>query len=87
MEQVKGIEPSSQAWEACVLPMNYTCIVYILYAHFTQRVNRILSKIKHIIYVYILLCREIITLQRWDADGTKSGDLRDKHRKAQGAQE
>lgn len=25
MEQVKGIEPSSQAWEACILPMNYTC--------------------------------------------------------------
>ena len=25
LEQVKGIEPSSQAWEACILPMNYTC--------------------------------------------------------------
>ena len=25
MEQVKGIEPSHQAWEACVLPLNYTC--------------------------------------------------------------
>ena len=25
MEQVKGIEPSQQAWEACVLPLNYTC--------------------------------------------------------------
>lgn len=26
LEQVKGVEPSYQAWEACVLPMNYTCI-------------------------------------------------------------
>ena len=25
VEQVKGVEPSYQAWEACVLPMNYTC--------------------------------------------------------------
>src|SRR5690625_7115413 len=24
VERVKGIEPSSQAWEACVLPLNYT---------------------------------------------------------------
>ena len=28
MERVKGIEPSSQAWEARILPMNYTRIVY-----------------------------------------------------------
>lgn len=26
LEQVKGVEPSYQAWEACVLPMNYTCV-------------------------------------------------------------
>ncbi len=24
MERVKGIEPSSKAWEALVLPLNYT---------------------------------------------------------------
>jgi hypothetical protein len=24
MERVKGIEPSSKAWEAFVLPLNYT---------------------------------------------------------------
>jgi hypothetical protein len=24
MERVKGIEPSSKAWEAAVLPLNYT---------------------------------------------------------------
>ena len=26
LEQVKGIEPSYSAWEADVLPLNYTCI-------------------------------------------------------------
>lgn len=26
LEQVKGIEPSCSAWEADVLPLNYTCI-------------------------------------------------------------
>ena len=26
MERVKGIEPSSKAWEAAVLPLNYTRI-------------------------------------------------------------
>ncbi len=25
MEQVMGIEPTSKAWEALILPMNYTC--------------------------------------------------------------
>ena len=29
MEQVKGVEPSYRAWEARVLPMNYTCIGYL----------------------------------------------------------
>ena len=32
VEQVKGIEPSSKAWEALILPMNYTCnSVRVLY--------------------------------------------------------
>ena len=26
MEQVKGVEPSSQPWEGRVLPINYTCL-------------------------------------------------------------
>ena len=26
LEQVKGIEPSWPAWEAGVLPLNYTCV-------------------------------------------------------------
>ena len=32
MERVKGIEPSYAAWEAAVLPLNYTRKVW----HFTQ---------------------------------------------------
>lgn len=31
MERAKGIEPSSQAWEARILPMNYARMMYILY--------------------------------------------------------
>ena len=26
LEQVMGVEPTSKAWEAFILPMNYTCI-------------------------------------------------------------
>jgi hypothetical protein len=26
-----GIEPTSKAWEAFILPMNYTCIARLLY--------------------------------------------------------
>ena len=29
VEQVKGIEPSYSAWEADVLPLNYTCVPYV----------------------------------------------------------
>ena len=29
MEQVTGIGPALTAWEAVVLPLNYTCNVYI----------------------------------------------------------
>ena len=31
VEQVKGIEPSCSAWEADILPLNYTCIVFLGY--------------------------------------------------------
>ena len=30
LERVKGIEPSYEAWEAAVLPLNYTRTIYIL---------------------------------------------------------
>ena len=34
MERVKGIEPSSQAWEARILPLNHTrCLLNGLVAH------------------------------------------------------
>ena len=29
MERVKGIEPSQSAWEADILPLNYTRIFYL----------------------------------------------------------
>ena len=28
LEQVTGIEPARPAWEAGVLPLNYTCVIY-----------------------------------------------------------
>ena len=33
MERVKGIEPSYAAWEAAVLPLNYTRVPKILIVH------------------------------------------------------
>lgn len=27
MEQVTGVEPAYAAWEAAVLPVNYTCVI------------------------------------------------------------
>lgn len=32
MEQVKGIEPSCSAWEADILPLNYTRICFCIIA-------------------------------------------------------
>ena len=37
VERVKGIEPSYEAWEAAVLPLNYTRIA----AHYRHRQRRI----------------------------------------------
>ncbi len=39
MEQVRGIEPPTSAWEADVLPLNYTCVIikkssYMMYEDF-----------------------------------------------------
>ena len=40
MEQVKGIEPSYQAWEARVLPLNYTCTTLVtILAYLMKLVN------------------------------------------------
>ena len=43
LEQVMGIEPTSQAWEARILPMNYTrkCL-FIITDHF-GKIKRILD--------------------------------------------
>ena len=32
VERVEGIEPSTKAWEAFVLPLNYTRMTLFLYA-------------------------------------------------------
>jgi hypothetical protein len=51
LERVKGIEPSSQAWEARILPLNHTRVVKefltdppALRNIFATRVNRATSK-------------------------------------------
>lgn len=30
MEQAMGVEPTSEAWEASILPINYACIFAIV---------------------------------------------------------
>ena len=44
MERVKGIEPSSQAWEARILPLNHTRSAEYLLAEFILRRNLLLSR-------------------------------------------
>ena len=39
MEQVKGIEPSCSAWEADILPLNYTCESSYSIPHLTEVFN------------------------------------------------
>jgi hypothetical protein len=34
MERVMGIEPTSSAWKAEVLPLNYTRLSFLLHARF-----------------------------------------------------
>ena len=34
VEQVTGIEPACSAWEADILPLNYTCKVILLFANY-----------------------------------------------------
>ncbi len=43
-EQVTGIEPAYPAWEAGVLPMNYTCIDSII-VQWEDKVKQIKMKI------------------------------------------
>ena len=53
MERAKGIEPSSQAWEARILPMNYARKMYILY-HIINNMNRFI--------LYGLCCWSVIVI-------------------------
>ena len=48
LEQVKGVEPSYRAWEARVLPMNYTCefLVYYIISEETLQ-EKIFAEIGH----------------------------------------
>ena len=32
MEQATGIEPAQSAWEAEILPLNYACVIPLLYS-------------------------------------------------------
>ena len=36
MERAMGVEPTSKAWEAFILPMNYARIQFILYSKITE---------------------------------------------------
>ena len=51
LEQVRGIEPPYAAWEAAVLPMNYTCILTceFIITDFRLEFNRFFS---HLLSVY-----------------------------------
>lgn len=37
LERMKGVEPSCPAWEAGVLPMNYTRISYLIIISYLDR--------------------------------------------------
>lgn len=42
MEQVAGIEPATNAWEAFILPLNYTCKIfaYLIYQIISNLSNK-----------------------------------------------
>ena len=49
LEQVNGIEPSRPAWEAGVLPLNYTCIAavpvtFLIIHYLFGKINRFFKK-------------------------------------------
>lgn len=43
-EQTTGIEPASSAWEADILPMNYICVIELLYQPQTVFAREFLEK-------------------------------------------
>ncbi len=59
MEQVKGVGPSSQAWEARILPMNYTCIekIVLIITFFSEKSKHIFDEFrKHPVQRIVLFC-------------------------------
>jgi hypothetical protein len=46
MERVKGIEPSYEAWEASVLPLNYTRSVLGFYVSYANLSKLVISSIE-----------------------------------------
>ena len=44
MERVTGIEPASVAWEAAVLPLNYTRIRYVKHTVLSEFATPIVAK-------------------------------------------
>lgn len=55
MERAKGIEPSSQAWEARILPMNYARMMYNIVSYISLFIQVKLI-IPYIPIVVIVLC-------------------------------
>lgn len=47
MERVKGIEPSPQAWEAGVLPLNYTRISDLIIISYRAKKNQAHLSLHH----------------------------------------
>ena len=43
MEQVRGIEPPCSAWEADILPLNYTCIIVCIIPYLPPLFNPVES--------------------------------------------
>lgn len=52
LEQVAGIEPATKAWEALILPLNYTCMCYFVIALYLGLVNDYLC----FLCLFLLVC-------------------------------
>ena len=46
LEQVRGIEPPCSAWEADILPLNYTCIDFTKSAFILYHIRRCFARVK-----------------------------------------
>ena len=47
VERIMGIEPTSTAWEAVVLPMNYIRVLYTVLVYFTKPAGKSQAGKKH----------------------------------------